>query len=101
MAGAPAWETATAGTFGKNADKLGSSVIAFGAWMAAVPAGGYGYIQTKGLNSNPNATGAMAAGAAFDAAGGDTWTTAAVGTDHISGYATVAVATNVFTGRLL
>jgi len=94
--GAPAYMMATQGVFGKDADKLGDA-IANGAWMAAVPASGYGFILKRGRSATLLGDTATAAGESIYAAA-DIWGTGAIATHHIAGQAVTEDTASVFTG---
>ena len=99
VAGAPAYESsAVRGEVGKAADALGANVP-LGAWMAATPASGFGFVMIAGFHTNLLGDGAVAAGEPIFATA-DTWDTATIGTHHVSGKSYEADDPN-FSGRLI
>lgn len=85
VVGAPAYQsTAVYGEMGKAADALGSPNDPEGAWVAAVPALGYGYVAIKG--APVSIFGTFTEGDQVSAVA-DTWIASVIGTNVIKGIA--------------
>jgi len=103
VVGKPAYPMTAAlaghGIVGKNADRLNATSPALGAHVSAIPAGGYGFILTKGYFESLYGDAAIAAGEAIYA-NADIFDTAIHGTHHICGFAADADTASVFPGSL-